>query len=153
MANINKILLGAAMGTVLGSLAIALFPSRRQLKRAIGAPTNFFTEKTRDAAEYLLEEAATRIPMLRRQNPHKFFWSGSVFGLLAGASTALLLAPKTGKSLRQQIVKAYNNVNDKTHEVIHLMQANTHEAHHDKPLNGQKKTKTARPRVQKAEQN
>lgn len=135
MTKLTKILLGATLGTFLGSVAITLFPNKRQFLRALKSPTNYITEKTRNA----LDEASQHIPMLKKQNPQKYFWSGSIFGLIAGAGTALLLAPKSGKSMRQQIVRACNTVNDKTHEVIDMLQSNSHVSHGS--LNSHKKTK------------
>lgn len=47
----------------------------------------------------------------------KDFLLGAITGAVIGAATALLLAPKSGRELREDISEQYSNVSQKTQEL------------------------------------
>jgi gas vesicle protein len=111
------LLTGAALGTLIGSVAAALYPKRKEIIKAIQDESEYLSRKAHDVADSM--------PRFRREPPRSnLFIAGSLFGLFVGAGAALLLAPKTGKGLRNQIARKYNEINDKTHEIIDLVQHN-----------------------------
>ena len=46
------------------------------------------------------------------------FVKGTLLGLLIGAGSALLLTPKTGTELREELVQGYQDMADKTQEIL-----------------------------------
>jgi len=52
-----------------------------------------------------------------KHNNHNFA-KGLILGSLAGGLTALLFAPKKGKHLRKDLAHKYEELSDKTHDVI-----------------------------------
>lgn len=55
----------------------------------------------------------------------KDFLIGAVVGGLLGAMAALLLAPKSGRELRQDITEQYSSVSDKTQQVASTVSEKT----------------------------
>lgn len=55
---------------------------------------------------------------MSRRFGKKGFAIGALFGGLIGGITALLFAPKSGEKLRKDLAKKYQNVSDKTCELI-----------------------------------
>lgn len=124
MDNTKEVLIGAALGTLAGSLLIALYPMRNEIAKALQEQKDYIAEKAYETGEYLVNEAQERFPYERKRKPTNNFLVGSVVGALAGAGLAFLLAPKTGKQLRKQLAEAYSEVTDRTHEYIDQMQLN-----------------------------
>ena len=121
MANTQGILIGATIGTLLGSIAVACFPRRKEILQALQQKSGVLARRAQEVAEVLKEEQRPR-----KKEKQKSFITGSCIGLLAGAGTALLLAPKSGKALRNQIAKTYTNSREKGEEYISVLQNHTH---------------------------
>ena len=117
----KKIIAGAALGTLLGSLLVALYPKRDEIFDAIQDHSTDYAEKAKQFANIMLngKQAVTH-------NAGNTFLKGSILGALLGAGAALFLAPKTGKQLRNQVSQAYNEISDKTEHVVDLFKNNSH---------------------------
>jgi gas vesicle protein len=125
MISAKKILSGAAIGTLLGSLATFLYPRRYELIEQLlenGENLNAFTNKARDYGEQLF----SRGRRTRRQESLNGYLRGGLLGFAIGATTALFSTPKTGKALRGQLAKAYQGLSEKSEEVIHQFRNNSH---------------------------
>jgi len=61
-----------------------------------------------------------------KEEPHAHYWKGGLVGILLGTGLAFLIAPKSGKQLRTQVARTYNDIFDKTQEVVHLFKNGTH---------------------------
>lgn len=121
MNNSKKVIIGAAVGTVLG--ALAAINKRQDILQNLKNQAENFSDRTKERAMRFLEDSLDGAPFQRRSN-QKNFLSGSLLGLLAGISSALMFAPKSGKNLRNQISRAYNDLFDKTHEIVNIINKN-----------------------------
>lgn len=115
----KKIIAGAALGTLLGSLLVALYPKRNEIFDAIQDQSTDYADKAKQFANIMLNGK-------QAHNAGNTFLKGSILGALLGAGAALLLAPKTGKQLRNQVSQAYNEFSDKTEHVVDLFKNNSH---------------------------
>lgn len=122
----NKIIAGAAIGTLLGSLALALFPRRKEIVDAIMDQGEEFTDKAKEYAQLLLDKGRNLANFrVEEEDNSAAIWSG-VAGLILGAGAALFMAPKTGKQLRNQAIKTYNELFGKTKSVINVLKNSSH---------------------------
>lgn len=122
MNNPKGVLLGTLIGTFIGSLAVV---KRKEIQKILEAQSKTVAEKTKQLAEYIKKEAQ-QIPWNnheKKENGH--FWSGSALGLIAGAGATLLLTPKNGKAVRNQLSQLYSDVMDNTHDVLKYIQNST----------------------------
>lgn len=122
MANLKGIATGAVLGTVLGSLAIILYPKRQEIFEAVLERTGDFPERAREYADMILNNRKNKTVV------NGYLTSG-LAGLFLGAGVALALAPKTGKQFRTQFAKAYNELFGKTQSVAHFFRNNSHPIH------------------------
>src|SRR5947209_3483186 len=108
--SIKGILLGALLGTVAGSMYAAY--SKNNLPG--------WTEKMRDIGENVF----TNVKAFTEPAPNNsanLFTSGAVLGLFLGAASGLLLAPKTGKQLRKDLTRKYQNFAGKTQGIVKIL--------------------------------
>jgi len=56
----------------------------------------------------------------------KSLLAGIILGGIVGATTALLLAPKSGKEIRKDIARTYEDVSDSAHELAHSVTSKSH---------------------------
>lgn len=72
-------------------------------------------------------------------NEESQFVKASIMGALLGGAAGLLLAPKSGKELREDLSNGYNFLNEKTHNIGEQMSARGHKILHpfekEKPVN------------------
>lgn len=113
----KNIISGAAIGTLIGTLAAFIYPRRQEIVDNIRDQS----EKARGLGEALLRKGD-----FRRVEYRDNYWKGGLLGLLVGAGTALLMAPKSGKQFRGQLTRAYNDLSEKSEELIHQFQKNSH---------------------------
>ncbi|MGG4143287.1 YtxH domain-containing protein [Paenibacillus algorifonticola] len=65
---------------------------------------------------------------MAKQKQAKGFWLGALAGTVAGTVTALLLAPKAGKELRQDIAGGVQDLSEKTVRAVEQCGEKTTEA-------------------------
>lgn len=119
MTILKGIATGAALGTILGSIAVILYPKRQAILEAVLEQTEDLPEKARDYVDYLLNT--------RRENAYlNGYWVSGLAGLFLGASVALAVAPKSGRQFRTQLAKAYNDIFGKTQDIAHYFRNNAH---------------------------
>lgn len=123
MANLKGIAAGAALGTLLGSLAIAFYPKRKEILEALNNQTMDLSERAREYADMWMNRNQTE------NNTNGHLTSGLV-GLLVGAGIALAVAPKTGKQFRTQFIRAYNELFGKTQNMVEFFRNNSHPIRH-----------------------
>lgn len=124
MGNSKGVLVGAAMGTLLGSLAIALYPNRKEILETLQEQAGTWAERAKHVADYMTKEKQTSLFSADEKNG--YFLKGSLLGLFVGAGTALLLAPKSGKLLRNQIIKTYGDLSTTTQDVMNALYNGEH---------------------------
>jgi gas vesicle protein len=122
MATIKKITQGAFLGTLLGSLALKLYPQRRKF-------INSLIDQTSEAKEYA-NQMLRQAGLSESKNYNKAgYIAGGVIGLLVGTGIALALAPKTGKQLRNQFNRAYQELLGNTENVIRTFKHDARSLH------------------------
>ncbi|KAF3363232.1 hypothetical protein PHSC3_000121 [Chlamydiales bacterium STE3] len=114
MVRMKNVARGVALGTLLGSIAVALYPKRFEIMEALRDQTHCAEDKAREYSNLLSNGQHTEEPL-------NHYLTGGLAGLLLGAGMALFLTPKSGKQLRAQVVKAYNAFSDKPAQRINEM--------------------------------
>lgn len=113
--NVKNVVAGALIGTLLGSVSAILIPKQRKILAQLNRPG--WAKKARDIGGRVYDE-------VRHWSEHEkevdasVFVKGALLGLLLGAGTALLLTPKTGKQLRNNLAQGYQDFADKTQELM-----------------------------------
>ena len=144
MAKIKGIVAGAAIGTLIGSLGAILLPHRKKILEQMKDQSKGWAEKAKYLTENAYDEIKHWSEPRRRVSQMPNFLRGTLLGALLGAGSALLLAPKSGKQLRNNLTQKYQNVAEKTQEFIHSIQLNgQREFSRRKPI--KRKTKKHRP--------
>lgn len=118
MASINGILKGATLGTVLGSLALYLYPRRREIIEAMIDQASEFTDRARDYADDFLGES-------QHTGVNGYLTSG-IAGALLGAGIILALSPKTGRQFRSKLSNVYKILSNQTQDLAHVFTHNGH---------------------------
>jgi gas vesicle protein len=132
----NKIFSGAALGSLLGTMAALIYPQRNGIREYINDHSdhiNYYAKKARDYGNSLFNRGSRQ-----REIRYNYLKSGLV-GVILGAGAALLLAPKSGKALRGQLTKAYNDISEKSEGFVHHFKSNAHYPFSDTHYNGVKK--------------
>ena len=145
MGSIKNIIAGATVGTLLGSLAVLIYPEKNQILEFINKRSSNLNELTGKAKEYgesLISKGKNL--NFRAVETRTNYWKGGLVGVILGIGTGLLMAPKPGKVLRNKISQACTDLSEKSEEVIHFFKNNSHpfEAPHTQH-NGVKKKKPA----------
>lgn len=119
MGNNKKVkgaVVGAALGSLLGSLASLLAPEHAEkgwASKAKSLGSNLFEDILKTT------EGNGTIPD---------FVKGALVGLVLGAGSATLLTPSTGKNVRKNLSKGYQNISEKTQDILHFIQKNANGA-------------------------
>ena len=127
MESTKKIIAGAALGTLLGSLAVVLFPRRYEIMEQIRNHSEDFSDlpgKAREFGETLLNTG--KHLNFRRVEYRDNYLKGGLIGLIVGIGATLLAAPSSGKNMRKQLSNAYNDLAERSEEVIHQFKNNAH---------------------------
>jgi|694.fasta_scaffold10416_10 gas vesicle protein len=114
--NIKGLVFGTVIGTMLGSLSAALMPNKEGLlanKKRFADKAKSFSDNFYNGLKSLSEG--------RRENHTANFVKGALSGMLLGAGMAAFLTPKTGKQLRNNLSRGYQDLADKTQEVLHAI--------------------------------
>ncbi len=130
----KKIFTGALLGTLLGSLAVAIYPRRHEILDVIVDRGEDLSERARDYANMLLDKGREFTGLRVKEETHHNYWKGGLAGILLGVGITALVAPKSRKHLHHQVLKMYHEIFGKTHEVIKDFKKNSH------PFNFRKKT-------------
>lgn len=113
--NIKGVVLGAIVGTMLGSLSAALMPKRQSML----AQTKGFAEKAKSFSDNFYN-GIRKLSGPKQEEPSTFL-KGAITGLLLGAGVAAFLTPKTGKQLRTNLSQKYQDIADKTQEIMQFI--------------------------------
>jgi gas vesicle protein len=114
--NIKGIVLGAIVGTLLGSLSAALMPKNPNL----ASQTKGLAAKAKNLGDTFYN-GIKNWSEPRNEMQASTFVKGALSGLLLGAGAAAILTPKTGKQLRSNLTRKYQDLADKTQEIIHFI--------------------------------
>lgn len=127
MTSSKKIISGAAIGTLLGSLTAMLYPKRREIIENLLERTEDISELAEKAREYgeALFNKGSRISFNRSGYRNNHLGSGLI-GFLLGASAAMLASSRKGRALRVQLARAYNHLSGKSEEFVHHFKNNSH---------------------------
>lgn len=121
--NVKGVVAGAVIGTVLGSISALLMPKRQKLLATLKNQKKDWVEKAKDISETLMDEAKF-LSRDKKEDHSVHFINGTLIGLLLGAASALLLTPKTGKQLRNNLSKKYEDISEKTQDLIEYINDN-----------------------------
>lgn len=108
--NVKNVVSGAILGSILGSLS-AMIISNHKLNRSGWA------KKARNIGERVFDEVKHWSEPEHNEG-NSIFVKGAFLGLLIGAGSALLLTPKTGNELRKDLIEGYQDIADKTQEIL-----------------------------------
>lgn len=117
MTKQKELIIGGALGTLIGCIAIALYPKRKEIYKTL--------QEGSKKAKIAIENIKT---IHEPKNNKNSFVKGGILGALSGASAALLLDPKTSKKLRGQIHDAYTEINGKAQGAIKYLKKNAPKA-------------------------
>lgn len=124
--NIKGLMMVAALGTVLGSISALLYPNREATLSKMRKKAQGFAER----GENFFSDLKSLGSEPKRNNTQNFY-TGTILGVLLGASSAMLLTPKSGKQFRKNLTQTYQEVADKTQEMMQMMHFNNnHGPHH-----------------------
>lgn len=114
MTKQKELMIGGALGTLIGCIAVALYPKRKEIYKTL--------QEGSKKAKIAIDNIKTIHEPKTKKNS---FVTGGILGALSGASAALLLDPKTSKKLRGQIHDAYTEINGKAKGAIKYLKKNT----------------------------
>jgi gas vesicle protein len=144
--NAKEFVVGAAVGSLLGSVAALLIAPKagrklRQdicdayynisdktcdlaergkcLAKNVGCQTSNWACKAKSAVDGAKKSVKGWISDEEEEENSRDLLIGGLVGSVLGAAAGLLLAPKPGEELRQDIVDTYEDVSDKTQEFAH----------------------------------
>ncbi len=114
------IIISAMIGTIISSLSLILIPKRKKILAALKNRKTAWIEKAKNVSESVLNEFHPLTEKRGSRNMPRFI-QGAFLGLILGAGSALLLTPKTGKQLRNNLTKKYLNLSEKTQDMIGII--------------------------------
>lgn len=117
MSKQKELMIGGALGTLIGCIAVALYPKRKEIYKTL--------QEGSKKAKIAIDNIKTIHEPRTSKNG---FVTGGILGALSGASAALLLDPKTSKKLRHQIHDAYTEINGKAKGAIKYLKKNAPKA-------------------------
>lgn len=138
MNNHKGVLLGALIGTFIGSLTVL---KRKEIEKIIEDHAGNVGQKTKKLTHFLMGEVQ-KMPWYKKHE-NNLFLKGSALGLIAGAGATMLLTPKTGKAVRGQLSNLYSDIMDNAKGVVEFVHNNSNGKTKAKP----KKTTIARKTV------
>lgn len=146
--NMNGIVMGALLGTMLGSAAF-LFPKRQMLVNKMRAKSKEIAEKTKELGDSFYEELKHFGNSPKKSVASEDIVKGTLLGFLLGAGSALLLTPRSGKQLRKDLTETYQEMAHRTRGVMRFI--NRHPTLKKKILSITAKGKSiSKPRAKKA---
>ena len=103
----NDLVTGILIGAVVGAVAgILLAPKGHDIAQDIADGTGNF-----------IKQAKSRLTG-HHADESSPYWLGGILGALLGGSSAIILTPKSSRVLREYIADSYQNVSDRTWQLI-----------------------------------
>jgi gas vesicle protein len=149
----QDILIGVAVGGLLGTLSALMIAPRsgKNLRKGISEVCCGISNRTQNAVDSMTKQGSCFAKKIGLKSPDlsdkakEFFdgiskWMnlkkeeechsrdliiGSIVGITLGAVAGLLLAPKSGIELREEIIDNYNNISEKTSEMTEKLTKNS----------------------------
>lgn len=116
MAKLKNVVAGAALGTLLGSIALALYPKRFEIMEALLGQSNQFGGKTKEYEDHFFRRH-------KKENSSQPYLT-CLAGIILGAGVTLFLTPHSGRHLRAQVIKAFHALADKKMDGFHPLLKN-----------------------------
>lgn len=115
----NDLLVGLAIGGVIGAVAALLLApkSGRELVNDISDQAKALTHYDEESCSSCSKESDIDEDESTMSAGDPLLW-GSIAGTLLGAVTGLLLTPKAGRHFRSQLGEVYQDVSDRTRNLI-----------------------------------
>lgn len=113
----KEIIVGAVIGSLIGSLSSLFLPKHGEIYDVMKDQAESWVEKAKEAGEDVYD----KVKHWGEPPPDTLlrdFASGAFLGVVIGATSALLLTPKTGKQLRKGVTQKYYDVSEKANEFI-----------------------------------
>lgn len=124
----RKMIIGAAVGTLIGSLSMFILNKRPKLLKQLKDQSLDWAEAAKDVGERVYDEIRTRNPR-REVFARQKFAKGTMLGVLLGLGTAaLMLTPNSRKQLRKNLTQGYMDLTKKSQDFIHTFNNNQHPA-------------------------
>ncbi|MGK5594424.1 MAG: YtxH domain-containing protein [Parachlamydiaceae bacterium] len=142
MTKLKNVATGAALGTLLGSIALALYSKRVEILEVWLEHTHQLGDKTRERQDHLVggnkKEGACHLHLTgmagvffgeHNRDANNQLYLAGLIGVILGAGIGLILAPQSGKELRAQIREACHTLVDKKiEELFRCLKAHQQEA-------------------------
>lgn len=133
---VNCFLKGALLGSVTGTVAALLLApkSGKELRGDIACTYGDVCEKSQSLSDQLKEKghgilhAFDRYNGKQKSNGTSSMLMGGAFGAIIGATSALLLAPKSGAKLREGLGDKYEEIRAKAEDFISSVNEQGHNA-------------------------
>jgi gas vesicle protein len=113
--NLNTIVLGIIAGAALGSISAYLAP--KNTLSAVKDHTSFLANRAKNMSERVLNDIMDG-GRERREYTAGYFITGTALGAILGTGVLMLLAPKSRKELIKDLLKKYEDVTEKSQEVM-----------------------------------
>ncbi len=115
---ITRIVAGACIGTLAGSIGATLLPQRRKIISAF--VNQQWIEKAKNMSESILNEIQY-LTNNKRRNQTPAFTYGTITGLLLGVTGMMLLKTMSSGKFQKTLTKQYKTLTDKTHNFMEYL--------------------------------
>lgn len=119
MDNQKGILLGALAGSVLGSMAYALYSYREELLDVYNEQSEYLAEQACKGKEYLIDEYDYLVGNKKEESNNQYYVAGGLLGLASGLAATLMLSPKTRKVVQKSLNQAYDGISHTAEDMFH----------------------------------
>lgn len=131
----NDFIKGALIGGVLGGIAalLAAPKSGQCLRNDIAEGYNTINKRSREFVDGVKEQGHSlynAINGIEEDHSHTGLMAGGALGAVIGALAALLVAPKAGHKLREQLGDKYEEIRDKAEDALGQLNNARHNVEH-----------------------
>jgi gas vesicle protein len=122
--NYKDVLIGAALGTLLGSITSVLMPEGNGANAVstIKSASNKWSDKAREVADAILEEGKEWLPHKFSKEHANDYWKGILIGLALGAGSTLMFDSNFRDKITNELSHGYKNMsgtmNGKTKDLL-----------------------------------
>lgn len=127
----NDFIKGALLGGVLGSVAALLMAPKagKDLRDDIVEGYNTINKRSHQFASDVRDQGQSlydTVNGVENDHTHNTFLVGGAIGAVVGVVAALLLAPKSGDKLREQLGDRYDEIREKAESVVNNFNSTRH---------------------------
>lgn len=113
----KQILAGALIGTILGVAGRLFLSNQKKVLNQVQSKANDWVEKTKEMGSKVYGRIGLATEP-KQETTLRDIALGVFAGLAVGVGTALFLTPKSGKQLRKDALQKYNDMAEKTQQIM-----------------------------------